>query len=280
MKASYDLGNGLQAIGKFEWQTSTVLGEINDGHRDAYVGLKGGFGELQVGSIKSAYKYTGGVAYDAFVTTNLEARRYGAMSTGTFGQNGFLERSIGYVGNFGGVGVWLTYSPDEVNGSSASDGDYTAALKFSPSKAWEVFVSAAHDDETGTATAPVGSYDAMKLGGKFSTGAHTFLAQYETLTGENADPYNGDDLDGDVWFLGYQLGMGANTFVAQYGQGSVDFSTTSQDDDYYALGVIHKLTKQARVWAGYGSMTVDNAVGVSGNDGDRDAISVGMRVDF
>lgn len=73
--------------------------------RDLMVGLKGGFGTLELGSLKSAYKYGGGVKYDPFVATMLEARnrqrRPGSSgsSTATHGYADYFKSRIGL--NFG-----------------------------------------------------------------------------------------------------------------------------------------------------------------------------------
>ena len=99
VKGSEDLGGGLKGIYKYEWQVDTTDMSTNDkgnhtNGREAFVGLKGGFGQIELGRVKAAYKYYGGVKYDPFVTTELEARRYGGMSTGSFGHNSFLSDTL------------------------------------------------------------------------------------------------------------------------------------------------------------------------------------------
>ncbi len=278
VKASEKLGNGMTAIAKFEWQVDTTQGDPNDGNRESYVGLKGGWGTFTAGALKSAYKYTGGVTYDAFITTYLEARRHGGMATGVFGQNGFMTDSLGYEGKFGGFKIWATYSPDESAAGGpggVDDGDYTASLSFNPGN-WEAFVAVAHNEDN----SPAGlNYDAWKVGGKYKFGNNTFLAQYEDT---QQDMAGGGSNDGKIWFLGYHLQMGNNTLVAQYGNGKADVASSSidQKDDYYAVGVIHKMSKKTRVFGGYAYTDVNDANGVASADGNRDAWTVGMRVDF
>lgn len=276
VKASEKLGNGMTAIAKFEWQVDTTLGDPNDGDRESYVGLKGGWGTFTAGSLKSAYKYTGGVTYDPFVTTYLEARRHGGMSVGTFGHNAFMQDSIGYEGKFGGFRVWATYSLDETGNGNNDDGDYSASLTYGAGN-WEAFVATAHNEDNSTGA--TFDYDAWKVGGKFGFGNNTFLAQYENTEQDTV----GGSTDGEIWFLGYHLKMGNNTLVAQYGNGTAEFGgagLTDQESDYFALGVIHKMSKKTRVFAGYAKTELENSGGTSGDDGDRDAITVGMRVDF
>lgn len=261
-KASEDLGGGLKALAKFEWQVDTANANVNDGAREGWVGLKGGFGELQFGQTKAAYKYTGGVAYDPFITTFLEARdENGAMSGSKFGQNGFWNNNIAYIGNFGNVGVWVNYGVDEGDGTSGSgnNGDISAAVKYGSGN-WEAFVAHSSQDSTDLAM--------NKVGGQVKFGASTLSAQYET--GKDAA-----DEDQTYAFLGYQLKMGANAFVAQLGHATIDNPLRQGDTDYYALGVIHKMSKQTRVFGGYRKTSADNPA-----FGDASAITVGMRVDF
>ena len=270
VKAAEKLGNGMTAIAKFEWQVDTTLADPNDGTRESYVGLKGGWGTFTAGSLKSAYKYTGGVKYDPFVTTYLEARRHGGMSTGTFGHNAFMQDSLGYEGKFGGVHVWATYSVDETGNGNNDDGDYSASLAYSPGN-WEVFVATAHNEDNSGAGA---DYDAMKIGGKFKFGNNTILGQYEQTEDDATN------VDGEIWFLGYHLQFGNNTFVAQYGNGTAEYATTDQESDYYAIGLIHKMSKKTRVFTGYSKTELENSGGNAAADGDRDAFTVGLRVDF
>ncbi|NIP73455.1 MAG: porin [Gammaproteobacteria bacterium] len=272
LTASEDLGNGLTAIAKIEYD----LGSTTDGggptQRDTLVGLKGGFGEFQAGRLKSAYKYTGGVKYDPFVTTNLEARRYGGMTTGVFGHNSFVSNHLGYKNDLGAVGLWITYSPDEQSGT---DGDMTASVKFGGG-AWEAFGALAHDDDADGAG---NAYDVFKVGGQYRMGPHKLSGQWESGTDESG----GVDADGSLLFLGYQFKTGNTTLAAQMGTGTVEFDIAGADDQestYFALGAIHKFSKQTRIFGGFASMEVENAVGLSANDGDRDVVTAGLRMDF
>lgn len=295
IKASEKLANGLTAIAKFEWQVDTTDADSNDGDRESLVGLKGGFGEVQFGSLKAAYKYTGGVKYDPFVTTNLEARRYGGMLNGRFGQNSFLRNSIGYITpNMGGLKGWVTYSPDDGssdNGRGTDQGDWSASLAYSAGN-WEVFIAGTQDNgdgedsingRSGAVTtngiaASTGDFTAYKIGGKFKFGNHTFLGQYEQAE-DDANVANVDTID--MFFLGYHLQMGNNTFVAQYGDSTVEHvgGLNDQEGQYYALGLVHKMSKKTRVYGGYRKTEVDNVGGGTSN-AEGDVVSLGLRVDF
>jgi predicted porin len=273
VKASEKLGNGLTAIAKVEWQISTVKADIDDGDRESFVGLKGGFGTITAGSLKNPYKYMGGVKYDPFVTTNIEARRYGGMTTGAFGQNSFMTDAVSYVTpKMGGIKLWATFSPDSVDGT---DGDYGLGAMFKQ-KNFEVFVATTKRKANPGRT----EYEAIKVGGMYKIGMHKLKAQYEMID-DSSIGTNGTD--GALLFVGYEGKFGNNILVAQFADGEYDTAAgyaSAQENQYYALGIIHKLSKKSRLFAGYGDMEVDNANGVAGATRERDAFTVGMRMDF
>lgn len=273
IKGSEDLGNGLQAIYQFEWQIDTPTGDIGDGSRIGMVGLKGGFGTFEAGRIKAPYKYTGGVTYDPFVTTYLEARGSGGMSGSDMGHNSFWDNSVAYKNDFGKVNVWVTYGVDGGNGGTdtGNSGDLSASVKYADDS-YEVFVSTVMDADTsdaGTADNDL-AYTANKVGGQYKMGNHTLSAQYEMITNENA---TGTDEGSTVAFLGYQMKMGATSLVAQLGQTADD--DTTNDVNYMALGAIHKLSKKTRVFAGYRNSVQNDAA-----DSSFTAITAGLRIDF
>jgi len=277
IKGSEDLGGGLKAVYNFENQIDTSNGSLTDGARDSMIGLKGGFGEIQVGRLKSGYKYFGGVKYDAFVTTYMEARKSGGMVGGDFGQNGFWSDSIGYKNKFGAVSLWITYGLDEGDGASAStgsavttkpkgaeSGDYSIAVKYKASNFEVIAATSSDTNKLNVSTAKDGVVN-TKIGGQYKLGASTISAQYEMTDVETGD-------DSTVMFLGYQFKMGKNKFVAQYGQTDVDNGST-KDVTYLAAGVWHSFSKKTSAFVGYRNSDGDK-------DNDLTATSVGLRVKF
>lgn len=262
IKGDEDLGGGLTAIYGFEWQVETTTGDLTDGARATFVGLKGGFGEFQIGRLKTPYKYFGGVKYDPFVTTTLEARRNGGMSGGSFGQNSFWSNSVSYKNKFGAVQLWVTAGMDEGDGvapdTDGNDGDLSVGLKYSGS-GFEAFVATVSDDSK--------SYEGTKVGGQFKSGPHTISAQYEMI-----DNYTATNNDAEVYFAGYQFDMGKNSIVAQLGSTDVD-GGSANDADYMAVGLVHKFSKKTRAFVGYRETD-----GTGTND--LTSTTVGLRVDF
>jgi len=297
--ATEDLGGGLTGLARFEWRVDTADNDRGGNSltgRESWVGLKGNWGTFKAGNLRSAYKYSGGVTYDPFVTTLLEARSSGGMtgndltilgSTGAFGSNNFVANSISYeTPNLQGLKIWLTYSPDEAGNTRGDDGDYTASVKYG-TKQFEVFAAAAHDAQENVLvglTEP--EYDSVKVGAKFELGEAGKIALQHEIGESNVFDVNLDfltgagpalaELDTDLTttFVGYQLPFGKTTLAVNWAQQEFDTDILgTQDVDYYAIGLIHKFSKQTRVYGGIANTDYDGFVEV-------ETFSVGLRKDF
>lgn len=268
VKAWEDLGGGLKGIAKFEWKADTTDNDSSKGGtsvsltpRESMVGLKGGFGTVMGGNLKSPYKYSGGVKYDIFVTTALEARRNGGMSGGTNGHNGFINKMIGYHSpKVNGLQLQLIYRLDEgaSDGTGEAGGAYALAVKYSNGPI-SAFVAALDDD------APNGgaqlSYSATKVGAKFKSGAIAIMGQVELIDNRGTDE--------TVIFVAGHYKMGKSVFVLQFANNDVDDAAGFDAQTYMAVGLVHRYTKKTRVFVGYRSSSdVENVV------------TLGMRKDF
>ncbi|MDH5408490.1 MAG: porin, partial [Gammaproteobacteria bacterium] len=168
VKGNHDVGGGMKAFATAEFDfvggnDDSEFGDAVDTDdngdevkvrgnalrvREISAGVKGGFGQVEIGTLKSAYKYTGGVKYDPFVTTTLEARGAYGMSGGkdfggAMGHNAFVNNAIGYKNKAGALSFWLTYSPDDSdtdNDNQGDDGQMTYAVKFAGGN-FEAFLS-------------------------------------------------------------------------------------------------------------------------------------------
>jgi len=282
----------------------TTLSDVNDGIRESYVGLKDNWGTLMIGSLKSPFKYTGGVTYDPFVTTFLQARSNGGMSNGVFGSHSFMQNSVSYAVEAAGVKAWVAYSPDESGTAKGSKGDYTASLKYKI-KAFEVFGAAAHDDQTvaaatsvnyadlsatgtplSTTASTLGQYDSTKVGGAVNLGPVRITLQSEALvsktlskvttqTGGLAPTVKTTDIltgktETAVSFVGVQVKLDKCKLIAQAGQTAV--KDAADKTGYMAAGLFHQFSKNTSALAGImSSKTGDVTKGAS---------SVGLRIVF
>ncbi len=289
IKADEDLGGGLKGLAVVEYDLGdTPTSGTGPTIRHASVGLSGAFGTFLTGTLKSPYKYTGGVKYDPFVTTNLEACRNGGMTGGLFGHNGFISNAIGYQTPKGlPVDVWVIYSPDENGADSAGNegspvgdsGDYSASVRFGQ-KTWEAFIATAHNsDNTGPTDSFANDYTANKIGGKFSIGPHTIVAQYEDT---DEDVSAGVSNEGNILFIGYHFKIGNTTLIAQAGDSELEQTgdPDTQEATYITLGAVHNFSKTTRVFGGYSTTDVDNEGFAAGVNGERKVFSIGLRKDF
>lgn len=266
VKASQDLGDGMSGIAGLEWRIDTSDNEVTTGsgasavtqtfaQREAFIGLSASWGTLQLGNLQSPYKYTGGVKYDPFVATTLEARGNGGMSAGSFGHNSFIADALSYkspkIAN--SVTIWALYSPDEVNRNArGAEGDYSISAIFEQ-KTWEVFVAAATDDSA--------SLDRIKGGGGVTLGQHRIMAQMESSDTAG--------VESDLLFVGYNFKFNKTTLVVQAGQTEPE---TGASTDYLVLGAIHQFTSKYRVFGGYRNTDAGTA--------ETQIISLGLRLDF
>lgn len=326
IKATEDLGDGYTGLAKFEFKTDTAdgnagsaisenkVGDANGDNdtkdsygatgvvpRETMVGLKAGWGQVELGRLKSPYKYAGGVAYDPFVATALEARGFGGMSkpkpiedakgnwagAADFGHSGFLSKTVAYRNKFGPVNVDFVYGP------SVNDGFMSLSAMFKQGGI-EAFVAMLDTGDRlgsgagGKLQAGDTTYSATKLGGKYSMGAHAIKFQYEmTEFSEKSGPNKNNSPT--FMFLGYEGKFGPNVFVVQYGTTDADGATgskmdkngdnisgtsgTSLDETYLAAGVIHKFSKTTKIFAGFRDHQTDV------NKGSQ-VISIGLNKKF
>ncbi|WP_126452772.1 porin [Sulfuriflexus mobilis] len=336
VKFTEKLGGGLTAFGKFEWaldpaddQDSASSGNTQGLRgRDQFVGIKGSWGSLSAGAHHAPYKTAGGVKWDPWTATHLQARRAGGMlgGTGIGGQNGFMRNSIYYTSpEVNGFQFKFAISPDETNpganngdvgNSDDGDNDYSIAVHYTNGP-WEAIFAHNRNNQatrrstsvinvattttvgttvitgtfpiTVTATSNVDDETLTKVGLRWKSGPWTLAGQYETVddalaaaggttpgVAGNYRPGVGDDAD--VYWLNGQYKAGNNIFSLSYGNMDVDPDGTARDFeyDYWAVGVIHKFSKQTRIFGGYTQTDGDK----NGNANDRDAWTVGIRKDF
>jgi predicted porin len=151
-----DLGDGLAAIFTLENGFSLDSGTLGQGGRlfgrQAYVGLAGGLGEIQLGRQTTAI-YDFGVAFDP-----ISAARY---STSVFDSAYFsrADNAVKYVGTFGGLNVEGQYSLG-YDSLIANGSEVPGAFKVGKEMgvhttytAGRVQVGAAYDRQNGTSVA-------------------------------------------------------------------------------------------------------------------------------
>jgi predicted porin len=318
--ASEDLGGGMKAFARFEFSVDTAnSGQAtgtgsNSGAtafdstartfdsraRKKIVGLSGGFGALKLGNNHAVYKRMGGVRWDPFNATVLEARGNGGQSgsadvSAVFVHNGFVPGSIKWesgklLGN--AVSAELMYAPkktDTGTGDTSGGDDWQAGISFKPMQGLEI-VAAVFENARQPSTTNK-NQDGTKVGVRWSGGGHTLWYQWEevdvpstafatttaTTVAGGAGITTAVVGDAEYNWLGYSFKFGNNLFVAQLGNGDMKASgVTKRDHEYANLGVIHSFSKNTSASVGW--RETERKLGATKTD--TDVWSLGLRVNF
>jgi len=298
------LSNSLTGVAHIEFRIDPSNGSINGSDnttvfrtRNAFVGMRGKYGYFRVGSFHGPYKTHGGIRYDPFVATHLQARIAGGMSGGIGygGHNGFIRNALYFTSNkVDNIQLSIAISPDDTNpaagnGSGASM-DSSLGLRYSKSQYEIIFAANINHQKTRH------NQKMWKVGGKYNWGQHILSTQLEFLyygnfceggglggcytrltpPGGGAAFHTGPGIgagQGIIYFLGYQFKKGSYTLVSQFGY-TWSANTNGRDTTYTAVGVIYKFLKKMRA---FGGITRSDA---SGNYIDRNAVSLGIGMDF
>ena len=281
-KGSEDLGNGLKAIFKIDFQYDTT--ERNQGltDRDQWVGLGSGFGKLRLGTISTMYK-SHGAMIDPVYRTFLQGRAWGLQSglhtgAGDTAAQGRATNTIRYDSpTFAGFTVGGHYTIQNEN-----QVDPDADSPWGIGGQWKgggflVFADYITSDVGG-------DDDAYKLGGRFGFDKFAIFGQYEVDGGaisrrQNALVYDAASdqllrIDGqgvagvgdgaDTWFIGGTAGFGNNLIYASYGQvksgtgaeafdtdGNVVDSDVDLESRNWSIVGVHSLSKRTKAYLGY-----------------------------
>jgi predicted porin len=256
VKGSEDLGDGMKAIYKMEFQVDPT-GAVANGdaltNRDQFVGLKGGMGTVKFGAFSTNYKQKGGKV-DSLYRTPVEGR--GFIHTQSRLHNG---RAI----NRGRGTNQLQYSSPKMGGiqlvanttfSNSEDETIGVGVRYS-SKAFMAYIDWI-DAQPGTAVSGNGATQdtesAVKVGGKFKTKAFHVALQYEDaedLTGFNYLHAN----------AGFNINKN-NSIQATVGTAS-HITNSDADTTSFAVAFNHKLSKMTNVYVAYGDVSDDLTAG-------------------
>jgi predicted porin len=288
VKGSEDLGNGLSAFFKLEFQT-----EVNEADgwtgRDQYVGMKmERFGKLTLGTMSTAYKSPGS-KIDVAYRTSLQSRGPVALQSSLHrgkGENG-QGRSINTIRydspSWAGFKLVGTYNFDEEKDDQDDDDTYSLGAEY---KGGNFYAAASYIDTQGNPSDTAAAqflarytWNNLQLHGIYELDKGLITASRST-GGLNAA--GGADDDGaDIWSVGAAYTIGNNILFADYGQGSdsdgIDGNGGTGDDvdeyDAYRIGAMHKMSKRTMVYAGYAKNDPDES-------SDIDRFSLGVRHAF
>ncbi len=293
VKGSEDLGNGLSAFFKVEYQTN-INDSDDDGWRgrDQYIGMElERWGKLTLGTMSTAYKSPGG-KIDVAYRTSLESRGLGLQSRlhagkGENGQGRSTNTARYDSPTLWGVRLYGTYSFDEAKDDPGGDDDdtYSVGLEY---KGGNFFAAASYIDTraqpSDTAAAQFlarYTWNNLQIHGIYELDDGLITAQNSAGLDAPGTVGGAEDDGADIWSIGAAYTIGNNVILADYGQGddsdgSDGIANTADDvDDYDAwrIGAIHNLSNRTLVYAGYGKNDPDET-------SDLDRYSIGVRHKF
>jgi len=261
-KGTEDLGNGLKAFYKMEWDADVADGGALGG-RDMFAGLKGGWGKVLFGTASTNYKQMGGKV-DPFWHHAAEGRGYTNTMSGAHGGKGTSGEGrqtnmLQYTTpKMAGIELVINYSLSGKDGTAtATDtGDEVLGVggRWS-NKAFLVFVDYIDPSAGGTgaigapSTGTLQDESLIKVGGKWTAKSFWISAQYEAAE---------DQTGGDYMFLGANWDINKNNSLQGTAGSQSDVSTG------YALGYTHKMSKQTKVYVDYSAVSEDSTASCAG----------------
>ena len=331
-KFSEKLGGGLTAFGKLEYRVdaadnnsagtngnaASISGAL--GQRDAFAGIKGSWGSFSAGSHHAPYKTAGGVKWDPWTATHLQARRAGGMSggSGIGGHNGFMRNSLYYTSpNVNGFQVQFAIAPDETNAagtrndSDEGDNDYSLAVQYKNGPWHAIFAhnrnnttSIAASTSTTTLTTTGGATLAFstmvaasnpddetltKVGLRWKSGPWVAQGQYEMINDAQQSAGGGTlGVSGN-----YRPGAGddadilwlngqykAGNNIFSVSYGNMDVDNANGSDFEYDYWAVGVIHKFSKKTRIFGGYTQTEGDSNGDNTSDRDAWTVGIRKDF
>jgi predicted porin len=304
---SEDLGGGLSAIYQYEFGVDVTEGGNLESNRPKYVGLKGGFGQISLGTQETPYYHVAGII-DVFNTD----RSLGATSFlgGSF--NGFklnptgdrdfgegslfrLDNSIYYTTpDFSGFSaeamLVMSGAVNDSQGYSDSLDLWNLTAKYSngPFFAGISYIQLDGDDNVLLDDGITIDLDLNQwivglgyTGGPFSVGLiyeQGTINEFGLLGTAKFDGVRlfGND-DANNWYLTGEYRFGNNTIRAAYGQldTGLDIPRFDETIDNYLVGYQYDFSKRTRIWVEYIGRSAEGVLYEDAN-----AVSIGTRVDF
>jgi len=273
-KGSEDLGNGLKAIFKLDFQFdmfSRQKSSLLD--RDQWLGLAGNFGQVRLGTISTPYK-SHGAMIDPLYRTAAQGRTSGLQSqlhlgAGEDGQ-GRAEHTVRWDSpSWNGFKVAAYYTLDSTErdgvpgvGNLKGEEDDDAYGIGGQYTNGGILVFADYVTNNGDDTDNVnGDLTAWKVGGKYTINNFAVMGQYESiepqfnLLAPLGIPGSGNQ-EQDQWHLAGTWTSGNNMVYAGYG--ATDYSdilnSASQDDmdqTAFTIAGTHNLSKRTMIYAAY-----------------------------
>ncbi|MDG6774779.1 porin [Thiomicrorhabdus sp. ZW0627] len=278
IKGSQDLGNGLKAVYKMEWEadvaggTNATTTTTTFKDRNAYVGLAGGFGTVLMGRHDTPYKMS--QATDMFNDGAGDNKPLaGKLGFGGKGGENRAANVLAYVSpSFGGVKIVAAGISPEATDTATQDTSltdaYSIAAMYGSSKKG-LFLSAAYDNFTDNLTGTK-DYTETRVSAQYATGGLVANAMYQNfddgVTGDTAT--EGSNIQANIGYT-----MGAFTPKAKYS--SVDYKmSTMKDAAGFGVGLDYSFGKKTTGYVEY--VSLDKHMANNSLAKSMDTVSVGL----
>ena len=287
LRVSEDLGGGLAAIAQFESGFNIDTGSQTDNlgrtqtlfGRQAFVGLKSGFGTVALGRQYGPYD-------DMKGTLSLQ------------GNNAFDATGGGVYGTVG-IGAWVGYNP-RVNNSIKFQSNNYSGLSFS------AIYGMGEDKTVATSASSTFGIGAMYANGPITVGiVHQndgrarsatngknetentlFAGAYDFGYAKLGGGYNEARVRANgvtapkskEWFLGLSAPLGATTLKAQYARSKQTVAGVSLENDSIGIDAVYDFSKRTSAYVGYNVTNFDQAAALA--DVKNRRFGVGLRHKF
>ncbi|MEO8119554.1 MAG: porin [Rhodoferax sp.] len=267
-KGSEDLGGGLKANflleQGFNLDTGAAATAGQTFSRQSYVGFSGGFGEVKLGKMWTAYDDINGVT-NAVFDSALSPQNNVWLSTG---YQANPNNGLYYVSpSMGGFSAAVSYALGENKTATVDAGSVVAFnVKY---EGGPVYAGLAHQREKATDNAAANNF--TRVNGSYDLGVAKLLAGYGRVTGAA-------DTSTSEWQLGADFPVsGALTLSAGVARSSDNAAKGDATRKGYGLGAAYAMSKRTTVYGGYQSANVAKP-GVA--DTDATLLAVGLKHTF
>jgi predicted porin len=306
VKGTEDLGNGLKAFYKAEWEIDPADGQrgaptgtgTNDpagayfSSRDTFVGLKAGWGKVLLGTASSNYKQMGG-KIDPFWHHAAEGRGYTNTMSAYHGGKGTDRGRMTNMAQYttpkmAGIEVVVNYTlsgttsgattPTACSGNTGGGpganvcgGDEVLGVGARWSnKSFLVFFDYLDPDEYGRGALDATNYTPADESVMKLGGKFTAKQFWVSAQYEMAE----DQTGGDYMFVGANFDINKNNAIA------ATIGSHTDNSNGYAIGYTHKMSKQTKVYVDYSGRSDERNNVAAGNANDDSVIALGIVKSF
>jgi len=284
-KGNEDLGNGMEAFFKLEYETGVTDNETALGNRDGYVGIKGGFGTVMAGRMAAPTKSAlYGAANVQVADGNNDDDFTGMFSS----KSDRVNNALAYQNKFGAATVTLAVTGNDDDNHAANK---SAGISLSPAGGLTLTAAMLDSEDNGK--------DSHIIGAKYAMGDLVIGAVYEKAKQDGGvEDYAGvevdtllssagatTDMDAKTYGLTAAYTMGNNVISVSYANADSDFADTTNtttgnfDIKRTSVEFQHKMSKRTSVYAAYVDYNNDISAD-NGETGAGDLDSLAGEVDY